>query len=220
MAAHKWYVEQGRWDEAVAISTRAMQTFPTAADPARLAAIAFASSNRWTETLNASNQWRSRSPVSSEGADVMIGMSYLGMGHPDDTLKQIEPYMAKATNDPNTYDEIILLYARSLLAKGQKLDSAEERLCSLWRRRRSGGLGSFMDLAAREAPAETGKKWLTMAKSELGPELEMHTLFANCTVALYRRTGDKALLGMTEEDLRAAMQGSKENPIKVAAAEG
>ena len=75
------------------------------------------------------NQWRSRSPVSSEGADVMIGMSYLGMGHPDDTLKQIEPYMAKATNDPNTYDEIILLYARSLLAKGQG-DSAEERLYS------------------------------------------------------------------------------------------
>jgi tetratricopeptide (TPR) repeat protein len=210
-------VEQGHWDEAVAISTRAMQTFPTSADPARLAAIAFASTNRWTETLNASTQWRARSPVVAEGADVMIGMSYLGMGHPDDTLRQIEPYMAKAASDPNTYDEIILLYARSELAKGEP-EAAEAKLWPLAKTSKR-WLGSFMDLGSKEGTAETGVKWLTMAKGELGTDLEMHTFFANCAVRLYRRTGDKGMLTMAEGDLREAIAGSKSEGARVASAE-
>jgi tetratricopeptide (TPR) repeat protein len=103
------------------------------------------------------------------------------------------------------------------LAKGQA-DTAEEKLWPLAKASKR-WLASFMDLAAREAPAEAGKKWLTLAKSELGPELAMHTLFANCMVALYRRSGDKALLGMTQADLRAAVDGSKESPITIAAAD-
>jgi tetratricopeptide (TPR) repeat protein len=210
-------VEQKRWDEAVAVATRAMQTFPTSADPARLAAMAFASTNRWTETLNASTQWRTRSPVGTEGADVMIGMSYLGMGHPDETLKQIEPYMAKATNDPNTYDEVILLYARSELAKGDAA-AAEEKLWPLAKTSKR-WLATFMDLGAREGTQATAERWLTMAKGELGPDLMMHTLYATSAVELYRRTSAVAMPALAQADLRAAIDGSKETPMKVAAAE-
>jgi tetratricopeptide (TPR) repeat protein len=206
-------VLSGRIDDAVNIATRAMQTFPTAAEPARLAASAFAASNRWAEMLNASTQWRNRSPDQPMAPDVMIGLSYLGMGRPDDTLKQIEPYMANAAADPDAYGSVIALYARSELAKNHPAN-AEAKLWPLAKSSKRGMI-TFLQIAGHDAPVPVGRKWLDMGRAELHSDMDLVFVYATAANELAVRAHDPAIISSTIDEMTRIVTTAKGDPIQL-----
>ncbi|HVX83194.1 MAG TPA: tetratricopeptide repeat protein [Phycisphaerae bacterium] len=209
-------ISAGRLDDAVTIATRAMQAFPASAESARIAAQALALSNRWAETLGASNEWRQRDPSQPLQPDVMIGSSYMGMGRPDDTLKQIQPYLASAQGDPENYAGVITLYARAELAKGRPA-AAEERIWPFAKSSRE-GMADFLAIAADQAPPEVAKRWFAMAKGELHDDMPLVYAYARDMANAGVRLHDPAYLQMAVNDVTAIIARSKAPPEQLSTA--
>lgn len=204
-------VLMGRVDEGVTIAMRAMQTFPASPEPARLASSAFAAAgNKWSETLGAANQWRTRSGDQTLAPDMMIAYSYLGMKRPDETLQQIKPYMEEASNDPETYGSVIVLYGRSQLAKNM-VASAEAKLWPLAKSSKR-GMVSFLQIAGHDAPPEVGKRWLNMARAEIHGDIQVEFVFATAAAELSGRGNDPSMLAMALEDMQKAINAGTANP--------
>ncbi len=206
-------VLMNRTDDAVNIAVRAMQTFPTAAEPARLASAAFAASSRWSETLGASNQWRTRSADQTLAPDVMIGASYLGLGRPDDALRQIQPYMEEAATDPDNYGAAIVIYARSELAKNRP-DNAQAKLWPFAKSSKR-GMVAFLQIAGHEAPTDTGKQWLAMARPELRNDLDLEYVYATAAVELAARANDSGPVLTAIDELSHAVAAGNRDPVKL-----
>jgi tetratricopeptide (TPR) repeat protein len=208
-------VAAGRLDDAVNIATRAMQAFPASAESARIAAEALALSNRWAESLGASNEWRQRDPSQPLQPDVMIGDSYMGMGRPDDTLKQIQPYLASAASDPENYAGVIILYARAELAKGRP-EAAEDRLWPFAKSSRE-GMAEFLRVTAADAPADVAKRWFAMARDELHDDMPMVFNYARAMASAGTRLHDPSFLQTAVQNVTAIVAQSKAPPAQLSA---
>lgn len=114
----------GQVDDAIAVSTRGMQSFPTAAEPARLATVALSTAGRWDEMLSAAQEWRRRSLPERLQADLAIAKAQLQRGHPEEGLQQLQPYLKQAHAQPEAMAPIILLELEILLAQGQHAPAA------------------------------------------------------------------------------------------------
>ncbi|MEI8197302.1 MAG: tetratricopeptide repeat protein [Phycisphaerae bacterium] len=107
----------GQLDDAIAVSTRGMQSFPTSAEPARLATLALGAAGRWDEMLGAAQEWRRRSLPERLQADLAIAKAQFQRGHPDESLKQLQPYLAQAHAQPDNAVSVILAEMEALLAQ-------------------------------------------------------------------------------------------------------
>ena len=133
-----------RPNDAVDLATRAMQSFPTAKDPARMAAGALAAAGRWAEALSVSREWRRRAAGQSVAADLMIADVQLRLSEPAAAVAQLQPHIAEAiaqaAKDPNANVRILLTHASALIL-AKKAKEADDLLfpllakSSAWRRR-------------------------------------------------------------------------------------
>jgi len=114
-----------RYEDAVAISTRAMETFPNAVEPARLATEAIVGTGRWEEALAIAKQWRQRSINQTLGPDLMIAEANLRLGNIQQASSQLKPYLHHAQKQPVVYAQVIIRYAKTLIASGNTEGAAD-----------------------------------------------------------------------------------------------
>lgn len=121
------YLAEGQPHLASDVASRAMQAFPDDAEPAWLAAEAFAAAGRWPEALGAAQQWRQRSSSRPLGADLLIAQARLRLNQPEAALSQIQPYLDQALENPDALAPVVLSHATALIASG-KQDQAQAML--------------------------------------------------------------------------------------------
>jgi tetratricopeptide (TPR) repeat protein len=117
---------RGGSDEALAIASRAMQAFPTAAEPAEIVATALAAQGRWNEALGAGRQWKQRAP-SAAGADFLVATAHLSLGDAGQAIRVVQPYLdndpASAAAETTESTRARVLTAQALVALGKTADA-------------------------------------------------------------------------------------------------
>lgn len=153
------YLDAGRPDEAASVAMRAMESFPTAVEPAWLATEALAAADRWDQALLVAQQWRQRSATQALRADMMIAEASLHLGEANNAIRAIQPYLDQALANPDAHPDVVTSYVRSLIAAG-RYDQAAQVLRPLlsqsadWR-------AQWMRLAGLALPnAEDAQNWL------------------------------------------------------------
>jgi tetratricopeptide (TPR) repeat protein len=121
------YGAAGKYDDAVTIATRAMQTSPTAAEPAAIAAGALGSLGRWSQVLGVAEQWRQRTLANPIAADVIIATADLMLRDPAKAQQQLEIYLERAKAAPDRYGPVLVSYAQALCAQ-RKFTAAADLL--------------------------------------------------------------------------------------------
>lgn len=102
-------------EEAIAITGRASQGFPTLSEPARQYATALFSAQHWDDALLAAQEWRNRSLNDPSGADFMIASIYIRRGQPANALTQLEPHLAVAHQDIEKNAPVVIAEVEALL---------------------------------------------------------------------------------------------------------
>ena len=155
------YLAQSRADEAAGVATRAMQSFPTAAEPAWLAAEALTAAGQLTDALSAAREWRERSASQALAADMMIADVQIKLGEAEQAVAQVESHLERALQDPDTAENFqIISAAIQTLIRSDQIDRAASLLAPLlersakWRYR-------WMQLAFLVLPdVESASTWL------------------------------------------------------------
>ena len=172
------YIAAGQPDDAAAIATRTMKSFPRAVEPAWLASEALAAADRWDEAIVVARQWRQRAANEPIAADMMIAEANMRLGDVRLAHDQIEPYLERALASPDVYTQVIARYARTLIAGG-KTDAAADLLLPLLpksRRCREAWMGLAV-LAVQDA--EVGASWLQQVQPHVAPgDLEERAVLA------------------------------------------
>lgn len=118
-------IEAQQFSDAIMISTRTMEAFPIAVEPARLAVTAMAGAGRWEEALVVANQWRQRSVNATLAPDLMIAEAKLRLGDTRSASAQLEPYLDEAMKQPLMFAQLIVRYTRTLIVNGDTAKAAE-----------------------------------------------------------------------------------------------
>ncbi|MDP9174156.1 MAG: tetratricopeptide repeat protein [Planctomycetota bacterium] len=142
------YLEAGRFDDAIAAATRATQISPTQDEPYRILYRSYAETKRWTEALNAAQQWRDHSLSSPIDADLSIADSQMAMDKPAEALSILQPYLV---------DSKSAAYARVLpsYAQAQKLAG-------------NSSTASLLEPLLKQGPAGR-QQWILFALQNLSP---------------------------------------------------
>ncbi|QNN24909.1 tetratricopeptide repeat protein [Planctomycetales bacterium ZRK34] len=109
----------GRYEDAIDLATRLMESFPNDADPAERAARLLARVGRWNEVVAVARQWRQRSLNQPLEADMMIAQALLQLGNPQQALEQISRYEQIAAKNPTRLPGVMALQAEGLIAMNQ-----------------------------------------------------------------------------------------------------
>ncbi|HSV14192.1 MAG TPA: hypothetical protein VLI90_08025, partial [Tepidisphaeraceae bacterium] len=117
------YFTAGRFEDADAIATRAMQAMPTEADPAHLLSVIAATAGHWDRALSAATEWRNRSLDQPLYADQQIAEAKLHLNDPVGALQQIKPYLQQAADHPDDFPQIVRQHAQALALQGQVADA-------------------------------------------------------------------------------------------------
>jgi len=183
-------------EQALAIANGALQDFPTAAEPAEVAATALAGLGRWDEAARAAEQWKQRDPTSA-GADIALATAQLSRRQPQPqaATAALEKYVARAGDAAASTEPVVasatILYAQALVLSGRTAD-AEKLL--------AGRIGSpqyraaWVALAARHVPdPAAAERWLAAAAQQAtNPTLADDEAMAEGWLALARRSGNPA----------------------------
>ena len=167
------YRATGRPQDAAEIATRAMQSFPTAAEPAWMATDALAAAGRWAEALSAAKEWRKRSANRPLAADLKIAEVQMRLGEARSAIAQLRSHLDKAMKDPEANVHVIDRYVTAMVLAGEVRRAGELLVpllekSSLWRRKwmrllvltlpdarkAAGWLGRVMPMIPADAPAE------------------------------------------------------------------
>jgi len=166
LLAAKIFSTAGRHEDAVLISTRAMQRFPNHQQSIQVAMEALAAAGRWDEALGVANKLREHIANNPIGADLMISEAKLRLGDVKGASEQLKPYLSRALDNPEIYAQVLVSYARALIAAGDTQQAADLLApfldqSPLWR-------GAWIRLAAlaitEQAVAAT---WLEQVKSHI-----------------------------------------------------
>lgn len=118
------FILAGRQEDAIAVSTRAMETFPLAERPAAIAAAAFASLKRWDETIAISEKWKARKGGDPK-PDILIAEAYLRSGRSELALEHLNPWLKFATTNPENQLAVLATYARALIVGGDEAEAVQ-----------------------------------------------------------------------------------------------
>jgi tetratricopeptide (TPR) repeat protein len=119
------YLVMDRPNDAVALATRGMETFPSLSEPARVATGVYASLERWSDALAAAQQWRQRSLDRPLPADVAIAHAYLRLERATEAIAQLQPYLEAAKRAPDEYRGVLEQCARALASAGRGQEAAQ-----------------------------------------------------------------------------------------------
>jgi tetratricopeptide (TPR) repeat protein len=176
------YAGAGRLEDAAALATRAMQTFPNNPEPAEQATRVMAAMRRWNEVLTMASQWRERSLAKPLAADIAMAEAYINTGDGAKAIQQVAPYRTQALADPNNFFGVISVNVRALAVSG-KYDEASTILKPLltgpqgWR--------DFWQIVAMQwigpKDAKTAAAWLERLDPVIPPnsQEEFHALATN-----------------------------------------
>jgi tetratricopeptide (TPR) repeat protein len=117
------YSALNRHAEAAEVASQAMRKFPEAAEPAVLAAQAYAAASNWTEALAASKEWHRRAPLGAQSADFMIANAQIQLGQSSEALETIQPYAEESPDNPM----VVTRQAQAFIAGG-RIEDAENLL--------------------------------------------------------------------------------------------
>src|SRR5207244_2296118 len=117
------YFSAGRFDDADAIATRAMQAMPTESEPAHVLSVIAAAAGRWDRALAASTEWRKRSLEQPLQAEEQIADAKLHLNDPAGAIEQIKPYLDRVAVNPDDLPQIVRLHAQALAQQGRVQDA-------------------------------------------------------------------------------------------------
>jgi tetratricopeptide (TPR) repeat protein len=206
MLAAAAMAELDRVDEALALSGRAAEAFPTASQPAAFAATLLASRGRWQESLAFAKVWRERAVTDKREADLAVAQAELRLLKTDETMRRLKPYLdASATQDVHRVEPAVVIYAAAQSAAGQ-VDAAANLLQPYlksdqqWR-------SVWLSFISENLEPEPVRQWLERLQP-LIPEASINerTLLAQAWNRLGQRTGDKEYAQQGEKMLGQLME--------------
>ncbi len=156
-----------RAEQAASIASRAMTSFPTDSEPARLSAQIFASQGRWAQVVAACRAWKEREPGSALESDLAIAEAYLAVQRPDQAASQLRPHLANFLASLDRRDSIrgLALYSRAELA-ANKPDAVLKALKPAIATNATIRNDVWLRLASGETPDEpTASTWIELART-------------------------------------------------------
>lgn len=205
------YLQQSRVDRALTIATRAMQTFPTDAEPARLLTSVYANGGRWGEMLIAARQWRERSLESPLPADLVIVEALLKMNNPGEALNTLAPYVESAKANPQGSAQVLQAYARGLIAANRSAEASAilqplARKEIPWRK-------MWLELASTDQQtAASATEWIDQIAPLVGPAPEEQFVLALARYNVGRRFDDEASMKSAWEILKKLSEAPDVKP--------
>lgn len=197
------YATVGRYDDAIALATRAMEAFPNDDDSAKRAARLLGRVSRWDEALAVARQWRERSLNQPVEADMMIAQALLRLDQPQQALNQISRYQNVAMNNPTQLPGVVAMQAEGLIAMN-RVDEASNILKPLipthprWR-------SLWMQLAMSNIEeAQRSAEWLERAEKVIPQQsIQERITLANNWFQLGNRTNNSQYRSQGVEQLKA-----------------
>ena len=122
------YMDMGRRNDALATAQRAMNTFATDPEPARVAVRVASLAQRWPDMISAAEAWKKRKPEEAPAADMAVIKAQIGGKQYNAVLSQLQPYISDIKADPQKNPEQTEAYAIALLNTG----GADDASALLW----------------------------------------------------------------------------------------
>ena len=186
------YFMAGLPDSAIAVASRAMNTFPNAVEPASLAAAAMAQRGRWAEALAMTRQWQKRSIGDTLQADVVATQALIQMGDPDQAIRQLDPYIERAMQNPDDFSIVIVPHIQALIA-ADRTDEANTKFTPLLARSKQWRLTWIWLAVFGGADEATGVAWLDQVSHAIPEDgLVEQVVLAQGWQGLADRTGNIA----------------------------
>jgi lipopolysaccharide biosynthesis regulator YciM len=202
-AAERFLSAGDRFEEAAAIATRAVQSFPLSADATRLAASALLSGRRWAEAVAFARAWRERTPNNPGEADFVAALALLKSDRAAEAKAQLAPDVPQALEQPDRGAEVIALYAAALHKSGARDEAKEVLLPALQKSeavRAAWIARAVEDLSVADAVDWVGRVSALSSDNSLAGQVQL----AAASTALGQKAGNNQLLA-TARELRTKM---------------
>lgn len=128
IAVQKWVeasaTDLKRLDDAIALSVRAMNTFPDRADAAQMATTVYGLASRWSDMLQAAEQWRARTLDRPMQANIAVATASVFLDQPQEAVDRLEPYVEDAKSHPDENEKLLTAYAEGLVMTGNEEKAA------------------------------------------------------------------------------------------------
>ena len=111
--------DAGQTDAALQRATAAVDRFPQSADLAQALAEGHAQRRNWSQTLLATDLWRSRVPGGSLAADTLAAQAHRQLDRPDRALEVLSPYRERILDRPESTPVLTRQYAILLAMAGR-----------------------------------------------------------------------------------------------------
>ncbi|HYO07776.1 MAG TPA: tetratricopeptide repeat protein [Tepidisphaeraceae bacterium] len=116
--AAKACLQAGRAEDASAIATRCVRTFPDGVAATGFAAVTLASAGRWEGVLEMAKHWRQRAGTDTLAVDQMAAAAHVHLGDLAAAHVLLSPHAERMKADPERYRSVIAQYARLQALRG------------------------------------------------------------------------------------------------------
>lgn len=204
---------------AAKVASRAMLSFPTVAEPARLATAIYAGSSQWNQAISSAKAWRDREPAAAVDADLATAQALLGLSQPERAASVLRAHVAGWKNAPEEPRSLggMLVHAQALVAAG-KADATSSEYLEVAKRSRTFRNQVWLRVASTMLKDEAAANaWIDAVKGSMDEsDPDDRVALASCHVELARR-----FEGNREANARAAatflrpITGAPDAPIPV-----
>ena len=121
-------LDANRPADARATAVALRDRFPTAAEPAELAARASAAAGKWSDLADDAKLWRDRAADAGQNlqsADLALATARLRLGYPAAAAAQLRPYLDAARADPRGQFQVAYLYSQAQVDAGAGPQAAD-----------------------------------------------------------------------------------------------
>lgn len=158
-------------EAAARIASRAMLSFPSLSEPARLAAAVYTNSAQWTQVISAARAWAERDPSALIESNIAIARAHLAMGQPDRALGVIKPHVQDFLSSPGSPRSMagLELYAKAMI-EAKAADAVRAELLPSAKSSREFRNQVWLRVAATMLPTlEAARAWIDDVKDSIGP---------------------------------------------------
>ncbi len=188
----QWCVALQQLDEAADVARRTMESFPSDADSARIAATIYRLAEKYDLAATAARQWRQRSAENPEPADLMLAEIELARGNANAALQAMQPYIAHLKASPQENPPGVATLARAYALSGHGTDT-RDLLKPLLPRDRAWRI-MWLQIAGRDLPdPAAAAQWINEVEPMLADDDERLAL-GEAWYRLAARSDDAAAL--------------------------
>jgi tetratricopeptide (TPR) repeat protein len=198
-ALAQWLVASKRFDEAVKVAARTMESFPSDPDSARIAATVYRAAGKLDLAAAAAEQWRNRSPENLQAPDAMIAEIRLTQGDATQALKVLEPYTKRLLEDPQRNPRMMQTLLQAYALAGRESDAR----------------AALEPLLLKQSSARI--MWLQLASSDLH-EHEIAVRWINVVAPLVKESATTERIALANAWYSVATRWRDEQALQSAAA--